>query len=127
MSTAPFPHDHVYVRLGCSDIHGVGVFAIRDIPEGTEIFRGNTSKSTIVTKEIVDQQPEELRKLYEDFCAQEGDKYFCPDSFNNLDISYYLNESKDPNVETPDGHDFYAARLIQKGEELTVDYAIFSD
>jgi hypothetical protein len=32
------PHDDVYTRLQCSPIHGVGVFAIRDVPKGTNIF-----------------------------------------------------------------------------------------
>ena len=34
----PLPHENVYVRLGKSEIHGIGVFAIRPIPKGTDIF-----------------------------------------------------------------------------------------
>jgi len=33
-----FPHEEVYTRLGVSNIHGVGVFAIRDIKKDTSIF-----------------------------------------------------------------------------------------
>ncbi len=36
-------HAGVYTRIQKSD-HGVGVFAIRDIPEGTNIFAGDTNK-----------------------------------------------------------------------------------
>jgi SET domain-containing protein len=122
-----FPHDNVYVRLRCSGIHGVGVFAIRDIPQGTEIFCGNTSRTVIVERSVAEAQDKEIRELYEDFCALEGDKYYCPDSFNNLDVSYFLNESKESNVTTPDGHCFFAARHITKEEELTVDYSAFSE
>jgi len=125
MTNDSFPHDNVYIRLGCSAVHGVGVFAIRDIPEDTEIFCGNTSKTVIVDKSVVDRQDDEIKRLYNDFCAVEKDKYYCPDSFNNLDVSYFLNESKTPNVKTDDGHCFFAKRDIKKGEELYVDYAIF--
>lgn len=122
-----FPHDNVYVRLGCSGIHGVGVFAIKDIPENTEIFCGNTSKTVTVEQSVVEALDEPIKQLYADFCALEDDIYYCPDSFNNLDVSYFLNESKEPNVTTPDGHCFYTAQNIKKGQELTVDYSIFSD
>lgn len=126
META-YPHDHVYVRLKSSGIHGVGVFAIREIPEKAEIFRGNASKTVVVDKSVVDGQTDEIRQLYDDFCAVEAGRYYCPDSFNNLDISYFLNESSEPNVGTEDGHCFYALRPIAKGEELTVDYSTFSE
>jgi multidrug efflux pump subunit AcrA (membrane-fusion protein) len=32
------PHQGVWVRLGVSAIEGIGVFAIRPIPKGTDIF-----------------------------------------------------------------------------------------
>jgi hypothetical protein len=32
------PHQGVYVRLRPSKLHGVGVFAIREIPPGTNLF-----------------------------------------------------------------------------------------
>ena len=32
------PHEGVYARIGPSDIHGVGVLAIRAIPAGTLLF-----------------------------------------------------------------------------------------
>ena len=38
MNVEPLPHEHVYVRLGASAIHGIGVIAIRHIPKGTNIF-----------------------------------------------------------------------------------------
>ena len=58
----------------------------------------------------------------------EGNKYYCPDNFNNLNVGWYLNESKEnPNVRCDDNYDFYALRDIKKDEELTVDYATFSE
>lgn len=127
MENNRFPHSNVFVRLSCSDLHGVGVFAIKNIPANTEIFRGDKSQPVVVEKKIVDAQEEEIKKLYNDFCAIESGKYYCPDSFNNMNVSYFLNESKNPNVRTDDGHCFYTMRIIKKGEELTVDYSTFSE
>lgn len=36
--TDGLPHERVFARLGISPISGVGVFAIRDIPQGTDLF-----------------------------------------------------------------------------------------
>jgi len=123
-----FPHDGVYTRIQPSPIHGVGVFAIRDIPKGAYVFTGDNSQMVEVNKNIVDKQEPEIKRLYDDFCIIEGEKYTCPDNFNNLNIGWYLNESKtDPNVACDKNYDFYALRDIKPGEELTVDYATFSD
>lgn len=121
-----FPHDHVYVRLGCSKIHGVGVFAIKDMPKGTNIFGPDPDEVFFVDKDTVEAQEEEIRKLYYDFCAIEDGRYCCPENFNRMTVFWYFNESKEPNAQT-DGHEFYALRDIKKGEELTVDYSTFSE
>ena len=122
------PHDGVFTRLRPSTIHGIGVFAIRDITKDTYIFTGDNSKMTWVTKSEIENQEPEIKKLYDDFCIIEGNKYYCPDNFNNLKVGWYLNESKEnPNVRCDDNYDFYALRDIKKDEELTVDYATFSE
>lgn len=64
----------------------------------------------------------EMRKLYKDFCVSRDGMYGCPRSFNLLTPAWYLNHSKKPNMEADDKYDFYSARRIGKGEELTVDY-----
>jgi len=122
------PHEGVYTRLKPSDIHGVGVFAILDIPKDTYIFNGDNSKMVWVDKSVIDKQDEEIIKLYDDFCIIKGNKYYCIDSFNNLNVCWYLNESKDdPNVGCDDNYEFYALRDIKKGEELTMDYSSFCE
>jgi SET domain-containing protein len=122
------PHEGVYTRLKPSDIHGVGVFAILDIPKDTYIFNGDNSKMVWVDKSVIDELDEEIKKLYDDFCIIKGNKYFCIVSFNNLNVGWYLNESKDdPNVGCDDNYEFYALRDIKKGEELTMDYSSFCE
>lgn len=122
------PHNGVFTRLRPSMIHGVGVFAIKDIPKDTNIFTGDNSKMVWVNKGEIEKQEPAIRDLYDDFCIIQGNKYYCPDNFNNLSVGWYLNESKDnPNVGCDDNYDFYALRDIKKDEELTVDYSTFSE
>lgn len=128
------PHRDVYTRLKLSSIPevckewGVGVFAIRDIPKGVNIFKGDKSEWFPVRKSDVEKENSEIKKLYHDFCVLKGDLYYCPDNFNNLTVAWYLNDSKEnPNVRCDEDYDFYALRDIKKGEELTVDYSTYSD
>jgi SET domain-containing protein len=122
------PHYGVFTRICQSKIHGVGVFAIRDIPKYTYIFTGDNSKMVWVNKTVVDKQEPNIKKLYDDFCVIKGDKYYCPDNFNNMNIGWFLNESKEnPNVGCDENYDFYALNDISKGEELTLSYTTFSD
>ena len=128
------PHHKVYTRLGRSEIHGIGVFAIRDISKGTDIFYGDEEQTLVEVKkvEVEKIKDSEIRKLYQDFCVIKGDVYKCPPNFNQMTVGWYLNEPKEgekPNLGCDVKRDyiFYALRNIKKGEELTVDYSTFSE
>jgi len=120
-------HINVYTRLAPSKIHGVGVFAIKNIPRGANIFCGDSSRLIRVNAEVVRRQSPKIKKLYNDFCVIKGDKYICPNNFNNLTVAWYLNNSKKPNVRCDKNYDFFARRNIKSGEELSVDYSAYSD
>jgi uncharacterized protein len=126
------PHESVYVRLGLSDVHGIGVFAIRTIPEGTNIFADDQVELVWVDAAEIDREGigEQQRRFYEDFGIRSGDRIGCPVSFNNLTPGWYLNEPPPgaaPSIEVDERLNFIAIRRIEKGEELTVRYADFSD
>ena len=124
------PDTNSYTRLRPSQIHGVGVFAIRGIPKGVNIFSDDRSEMIWIDKEMIQTKSGEARKLYDDFCVLSNHKYGCPKGFNNLTIGWYINqplEGQEPNVICNDEFDFFAARDIPVGEELTVDYSTFSD
>ena len=128
MSNLGLPHDNVYTRLGVSKIHGVGVFAICDIPKGTNIFSNDECEMVWVDEADIGNIDSELKRLYDDFCVIKNGKYGCPKNFNMLTVGRYLNESKDnPNVLCTDDYDFIALRNIKKGEEITIDYSKYSE
>ena len=125
--------DNVYCRIAASSLHGVGVFAIRDLPKGTNPFQGSGDPEIVaVPAALVFENSEitdEVKALVKDFYAVEkGVIYFSDHGFNRLDISYYMNRSDNPNVEfIAANYTVRTTRDIKKGEELTVDYSRFSE
>ena len=126
------PHAGVYVRLGVSSIDGIGVFAIRPIPEGTNIFPSDRlpiSWVNLADLERAGLSAAEAR-FYRDFGIKQGNRIGCPQSFGNLTPSWYLNEppaGTEPNVRAAADFSLFAARDIEEGEELLILYASFSE
>ena len=123
-------HEYTYTRLRPSLIHGIGVFAIRDISKGTNIFYDDKLEMVWIDRSEVEKLTGEIRKLYDDFCPLVKGKYGCPDGFNNLTLAWYINEpakGQEPNVICNDHYDFISLRDIKEGEELTVDYSKYSE
>jgi len=117
--------ESTYVMIKASPVHGIGVFAIRDIPKGTQdIFSQGIGEWIEVSKEEVDALPKHSRDLVENHCLFDDKSYFIPDyGFKLVDLVIYLNHSDTPNVVSiNDGERFEAIRDIACGEELFVDY-----
>jgi len=121
------PHERVYTRLMPSRLHGVGVVAIANIPKGTYVFEPDDDSLVPVRASATKSLPTDLRRLYEDFCILKGDDYECPSSFNRLTPTWFLNNSRDPNMAADSSFRFYAIRDIEAGEELTAEYTTYSD
>jgi hypothetical protein len=121
------PHSKVYARIRPSKHHGVGVFAIRHIKAGAKLFDGDDEEMIWINEGRIRQLPKWSKRLYADFAVIKDGKYGCPTTFNRLTIGWYLNESRAPNVRCDDQYDFFAARDIKGGEELTVDYSSYSE
>lgn len=124
----PRPHDGVWTRLAPSKIHGIGVFAIRTIGKGTNVFFRDDSEMVWVEESELKQLPLAIKKLYEDFGVFKNGRYGCPRSFNQLTPAWYVNDnSEDPNLHCDENYDFIAVRGIIQGEELTIDYSTYSE
>jgi len=125
------PHAGVYARIRPSKIHGVGVFAIRDIPKGAKVFEGDDSKVIWMKRCALklNELPQEVKRLYDQFCLikDKGEIYGCPKNFNRMTVAWYLNHSKTPNVGCDKDYIFFALRDIKEGEELTADYHTYNE
>ncbi len=120
----------VYCRLKKST-YGVGIFAIKKIPAGTDPFRGinNDYHSILFSKEEIQTLDPAVQKMIFDFCSIEGENVYVPSiGLNAMDISFFLNHSDNPNIVTIDnGATFKSSRSIGVDEELTIDYSTYTD
>lgn len=122
----------VFCRLGVSKVHGVGVFAIRDIPAGVNPMEEmsptefETVKASEMSAAFTGLSPE-IKQLVIDMCPErtKDGEWDCPaHGLNSIGIAWYLNHSSAPNMEERDG-DFFSLREIKSGEELLVDYGTY--
>jgi SET domain-containing protein len=119
-----------YVMIQPSPLHGIGVFAIRDIPKGTrDLFSQGVGEWIKLTIAEVEALPKHSRDLVENHCLFDEDFYYVPDyGFKLVDLVIYLNHSDTPNVvSVNDGEFFEAICDIKAGEELLVDYGTIVD
>ena len=113
--TDVMPHRNLYTRLKVS-AHGVGVFAIRDIPDRLRLFEGDAGTVVRVPRAIVDQiKDTEVRRMYFDFCPMQGGNFIAPVDFNQLTMAWYMNHSVNANVQTDNTLQFIARRPIAAG------------
>jgi hypothetical protein len=131
-----------YCKIGPTTIPtitGSGVIAIRDIPLGTNPFINTEDacyfyNSVNITKKTIDKLNEpEVKKIINDFiCPDEKMKYSIPYlGFNSLNVSFFLNHSKNPNLSVVSDKceymGFRTNRQIRKGEELFINYRDYVD
>lgn len=114
-----------FVALKPSPVHGIGVFAIRDIPKGTKnIFSMNVGEWIKIPIAEIEQLPQHSRNLVETYCLYDESDYYVPDyGFKLMDLVNYLNHSASPNIiSVNDGEYFESIVDIPEGAELLVNY-----
>ena len=113
----------VKTRLDKSSIQGIGLFADESIKRGTKLWRFEPKLDLLLSKDEAEQLSESARKQFYNYAYldKERDKYLlCGDD------ARFWNHSNNPNCdETTDNDSTFAARDIQKGEELTINYSDF--
>ena len=114
----------VYCRLGISPVHGIGVFAIRAIPKGAHPLQTMSEPKEIkFTRKEIAKLPKSVREQIKIFCYYFKDEVQVSTmGLNTMDIAFYLNHSKNPNLRMKKSGDFEALRNIHAGEELMMDY-----
>jgi SET domain-containing protein len=112
----------IAVDLKSSPIHGLGLFAITDIPKGTVLWRREPGFDLQFTQEQVDKLP----KLTQDYIYT----YACTDKDGTMwlwpDNAKFWNHSDDPNTGDIDLTTI-ALKDIKAGEELTIDYRLICE
>lgn len=116
--------NEVYCRLGISPVHGIGVFAVRPIPKGSNPLRSLVRHREIsFTHAELKTLPKGVRKQIEMFCYYDEDEVLVSTmGMNTMDFAIYLNHSKAPNMRLHKNGVFEALRNIKTGEELMMDY-----
>lgn len=129
-------HD-VVARLQKSTF-GVGVFAFREIKRGqfpfaTPLGYANPYEDYVLfSKEELDGIDKRLAPFAADFYLHADGRFPIPTiGPNGMDIAFYLNHSLEPNIgisqEVEGAFSTYVAiKDIQPGEELTINYCLFS-
>ncbi len=118
-------NQQTYITIKPSAIHGIGVFALCDIPKGCRnIFSRNVGEWIQLPIADVEALPMHSRNLVETYCLFDTDYYYVPDyGFKVMDMVNYLNHSSTPNIiSINEGEEFEALRDIKEGEELYVNY-----
>ena len=126
----------IYCKIMTSKIHGVGVFAIKDIPKNRNPFKisGNICsnvKSVKINKNDLKNVPNQIISLLDDFIGLDDESYYIPKyGLNSLDISFYMNHSKKNNIDILEIDEceftiFKTNKFIKKGEELLINYDKF--
>ena len=117
---------NTFAKLAPSNIHGIGLFAIRDIPFGQKLFEQILDDNDYIflkkgDLEVFDIEIQNLIKSL--YILEEKGVWIQKTGLNHLDYSYYINHSNEPKLIYIQNKNYYLPkRDIKKGEELTYDY-----
>ena len=115
----------VKTKIGKSKIHGIGLFADQFIPKGTLVQKFMSGFDLIISREEVSKlsEPSKEQFLKYAYKNKKGNYILC------FDDTRFLNHSDNPNLISDDPNEEIdiAARNIEKGEELTVNYRDFDE
>lgn len=111
------------VEVNKSSIHGIGIFALQTIEADTCIWRFTPGFDLDIDPGALELQPAHFREsmFHYGYIDPRRDRFIlCCDDYR------FINHSDTPNVRVDLRQELYgvdfAARDIQAGEELTVDY-----
>lgn len=112
----------LYTYLAPSKIcDGVGVFSLVDIPKDTIIFP--ESKGPIDRKVLWTEVDSSAHKQLRSLCQHDDEGFYIDCDINRIDIAYYVNHSRTPNVYFDKStYDLFAMDDIRAKEELTQFY-----
>lgn len=99
-----------------SQIEGVGVFAVHGIAKGTSLYIFRDAGAMVRTV------PADFKK----YCLNLKNGLLAPSDFGQMAVGWYLNHSFTPNA-YQDQYQYFAARDIEAGEEITINYRTLNE
>lgn len=102
---------------------GVGVFAILNISKGENLFPDVVPDKNYIIWDEIDNLKPEIKTYLQSMCNSDENGLYLSRTPNNINISYFINHSDNPNVFHDLSSDRYIAiRDIQKDEEILCTY-----
>ena len=114
-----------YVAIKPSPVHGIGVFAIADIPKGCRnMFSKSLGTWIKLSYDEVAKLPSHSQNLVETYCLYDESDYYVPDhGFKIMDLVFYLNHSSNSNIVSINHGEYFEAKVdIPAGTELLINY-----
>ena len=113
-----------YVRLKPSKVcDGVGVFALRLIPAGTILFADVVPDTDFVRWDQLDDIDPVVVSYLSSICNTSPDGLYLSQTVNNINLSFYVNHSSNPNVVHDRNLDrFSTLEDVDEGEEILCKY-----
>lgn len=101
---------------------GIGVFALHDIEKDVVLF-GGKKKNIFVLWQEVEWLSLEVVEHLKKICLCDDQGFYIDDKLSQINCSYYINHSHEPNCHHDLENDiYYSIREIKSGEELTCYY-----
>jgi hypothetical protein len=116
--------NNIKTKIGVSNIHGVGVFALTDIKEGEQVFPKWEWESGIyvIPNNRLDELPKEVLELLDMYFINDECGYKIIRLFKGLNFianSYsFCNSAYNTEFEKNISYDGFALKDIQKGDEI---------
>jgi SET domain-containing protein len=117
-------YNNCNVRLKPSKVcDGVGVFAIKPIKSGEILFKDVEPDSTYIKFSEIKGVGDSVLEYLKSMCNSDDEGLFLSRTVSNINISYFINHSNNPNVEHDLILDVYKTiKDIGIGEELVCLY-----
>lgn len=109
---------HIRTYVDKSAIHGIGVFAGEDIPDGTLVWEFHPLIDRLITEAEIHTLPlpvQEMVRKHAEFVESEAAFILSGDN------DRFMNHSATPNIRD-EGERMFSNTTIPKGTELTCDY-----
>ena len=123
-----------YCCFGRSELDGIGVIAIRDIPKGINPFPTPKESSVSITDDDLSLLPKVVASKIKDTFVSVGGVYQVYElGLNSMGLKFHINHSNKPNVavnseafdiDVSPYNPFITLREIKKGEELCWNYEV---